>query len=99
MKLDYIADIANMCCEFMTQVINEDESLDLEVLMTRLDDVCNEYTYKDEDTIDIDYKKMGFTVHLNRVLGQWQLCENASYYPDGFLDDDPSESIVDVELF
>lgn len=99
MKLDYIADIANMCCEFMNQVINQDESLDFEVLMERLDNVCNEYTYKDGDTIDIDYKKMGFTVHLNRVLGQWQLCENANYYPDGFLDDDPSESIIDIELF
>jgi hypothetical protein len=99
MKLDYINDIADTCYKFMTQVINQDESLDCEELMTRLDNICHEYTYKDEDTIDIDYKKMGFTVHLNRVLGQWQLCENASYYPDGFLDDDPSESVIDVELF
>ena len=99
MKLEYINDIADACCEFMTLVIDQGESLDCEELMTRLDKICHEYTYKDEDTIDIDYKKMGFPVHLNRVLGQWQLCEHASYYPDGFLDDDPSESIVDVELF
>lgn len=99
MKLDYMNDIVDSCCEFMAQVINQDESLDYEVLMTRVYDICNEYIYKDEDTIDIDYKKVGFTVHLNRVLGQWQLCKNASYYPDGFLDDDPSESIIDIELF
>lgn len=99
MKLEYINDIADACCEFMALVIDQGESLDCEVLMTRLDNICHEYTCKDEDTIDIDYKKMGFTVHLNRVLGQWQLCKNASYYPDGFLDDDPSESVIDVELF
>lgn len=99
MKLDYINDIANTCCEFMTQVINQDVSLDYDVLIKKIDMVCNECTEHGDDTIDIDYKNMCFTVHLNRVLGQWQLCENASYYiyKNGFLDED--DGIIDVELF
>ena len=99
MKLKHIYDMADTCCEFMHQVINQAESLDYDVLMKRIDMVCNACTEHGDDTIDIDYKNMCFTVHLNTVLGQWELCENASYYiyKNGFLDED--DGIIDIELF
>lgn len=96
MKLDYINDIADACCEFMCQVIDNGECLEYDELMKRIDNVCNACTEHSDDTIDIDYKNMCFTVHLNRVLGQWELCPNASYYiiRGGLVND-----TIDIELF
>lgn len=97
MKLEHIYDIAETCSDFMKHVINQDASLDYDVLMKKIDMECDAYTEHEDDTIDIDYKNMCFTVCLNVVLGQWQLCENASYYifKDGFLDG----GVIEVELF
>lgn len=97
MKLQYINDITDTCREFMARVINLDECLDYDVLIERADKICNS-TEHDDDTIDIDYMNMCFTVHLDRVLGQWKLCENASYYvfKNGFLD--AVDGVIDVEL-
>ena len=99
MKVDIMQDIVETTRAFMKYVINEDEALDYDVLMKRLDNVVCETTEHGDDTIDIDYKHMCFTVHLNTVLGQWQLCENASYYimKHGFLD--TVNGVIDVELF
>lgn len=99
MKIKHIYDMAETSSEFMKHVINKNESLDYDVLMKKIDMVCNACTEHGDDTIDIDYKNMCFTVHLNRVLGQWELCENASYYiyKNGFLDED--DGIIDIELF
>ena len=99
MKLNYINDIAETCNAFMQQVIDRDELLDYKVLMARLNNVMHDCTEHDDDTIDIDYGKMCFTVHLDRVHGQWKLCENASYYvyEHGFLD--VVDGVIDVELF
>lgn len=98
MKLYYMNEIANTCREFMTQVINLDELVDYDVLMERLNKVFHQCTEHGDDTIDIDYKDMCFTVHLDTVLGQWKLCENASYYilKGGFLD--TVDGVIDVEL-
>lgn len=97
MKLQYMKEIANTCCEFMEQVITFGESRATNVLMARIEDVCNNYTTHDDDTIDIDYKDMCFTVHKNEN-GLWELCENASYYifKNGFLD--VVDGVIDVEL-
>lgn len=96
MRLDYINDIAETTRAFMGCVINEYETLDYDVLMKRLVNVCATVTEHGDDTIDIDYKHMCFTVELDTVLGQWQLCENASYYviKGGLVHD-----TIDVELF
>ena len=98
MKLNHIYDIATTTSEFMYKVINLDEALDYEVLMERLDNISHQATEHTDDTIDIDYKDMCFTVQLDTVLGQWVLCKNASYYvlKNGFLD--AEDGIIDVEL-
>ena len=98
MKLSTICDIAETCSNFMLRVIDECECLDYDELMKRIDNVCDACTQHSDDTIDIDYKNMCFTVHLDSVLGQWKLCENASYYifKHGFLDS--VDGVVDVEL-
>ena len=99
MKLKYIEDIADTCNEFYQQVIDSVGRLRYETLIERIQDVCNEYTEHDDDTIDIDYKSMCFTVHKDNVVGMWHLCENASYYvyTNGTLD--TVEDTIDVELF
>lgn len=99
MKLKYINDITETCHEFMAQVINEEEMLEYDTLFERIRNVCSDKTEHDDDTIDIDYKNMCFTVHLDRISGQWKLCENASYYvyEHGFLD--VVDGVIDVELF
>lgn len=79
MKLKYINEIADTCCEFMNQVININEQMPKNMLMTHIQDVCNNYTQQADDTIDIDYKNMCFTVYM-RGDGLWELCENATYY-------------------
>lgn len=96
MKLDYINDIAETTRAFMIHVIDKGEAIDYEVLMKRLVNVCATATEHGNDTIDIDYKHMCFTVHLNTVLGRWQLCKNASYYiiKGGLVHD-----AIDIELF
>lgn len=96
MKLEYINDIADACCEFMAQVIDQGESLDYDELVRRIDKYCNSITEHSDDTIDIDYKNMCFTVHKDNVLGMWHLCENASYYiiKGGLVHD-----TIDIELF
>lgn len=96
MKLDIMQDIVQTTLAFMIHVIDKNEALDYDVLMKRLNAVCCTATEHGDDTIDIDYKHMCFTVHLNTALGRWQLCENASYYiiKGGFVLD-----TIDVELF
>ena len=96
MKLNYINEIADTCCEFMDQVIALGEMLPTNILMAHIDSICNEYTEHNDDTIDIDYKNMCFTVYKNKQ-GDWELCENASYY----VYREPSdvvEDVIDVEL-
>lgn len=95
MRLDYINDIAETTRAFMTHVIDQGEALDYEALMKRLDNVVCTTTEHKDDTIDIDYKHMCFTVRLNTVLGQWQLCENASYY---IINGGLVHDTIDVEL-
>ena len=99
MKLNYIYDIADECAEFMNKIINEEELLDYEVLMERLSKVIHNCAEHNDDTIDIDYKDMCFTVYLDEITGQRKLCENASYYikKSGFLD--TIDGVIDVELF
>jgi hypothetical protein len=99
MKLDYINDIAETSNEFMYKVIDSVGCLEYDELMKRIDNVCNACTEHSDDTIDIDFKNMCFTVHKDNVLGMWHLCENASYYiyKNGFLDE--VDGIIDVELF
>lgn len=96
MRLDYINDIAETTQAFMRYVIGKYKTLDYDVLMKRLVNVCATATEHGDDTIDIDYKHMCFTVYLDTVLGQWRLCENASYYviKGGLVHD-----TIDIELF
>lgn len=96
MKLKYINEIADTCCEFMNQVININEQMPKNMLMAHIQDVCNNYTQQVDDTIDIDYKNMCFTVHKT-TQGDWVLCENASYYIYRDLED-LVEDVIDVEL-
>lgn len=98
MKLNHINDIADTTNVFMYKVINLDEALDYEVLMERLNNIFHQATEHTDDTIDIDFRNMCFTVQLDTVLGQWVLCKNASYYvlKNGFLD--AEDGIIDVEL-
>ena len=96
MKLSIINDIADTCAGFTCKVIDGVESLDYDELIRRVDKCCDSITEHSDDTIDIDYRNMCFTVHLNRVLGQWELCPNASYYIiRGRLVNDT----IDIELF
>lgn len=97
MKLNHINEIADTCCEFMEQVIAFGESLPENMLMAHIEDICNNYTKQADDTVDIDYKDMCFTVHKNKD-GYWELCENASYYiyKNGFLD--IVDGVIDIEL-
>lgn len=99
MKLRHIEDIAETCTEFMNKIINQDECLDYETLMERLSKVIHNCTEHNDDTIDIDFGNMCFTVHLDTVLGQWRLCENASYYIYNFGFLDVVDGVIDVELF
>ena len=96
MKLSIINDIAETCVGFSCKVIDEGESLDYDELVRRIDKYCDSIAEHSDDTIDIDYKDMCFTVHLNKVLGQWELCPNASYYiiRCGLIKD-----TIDIELF
>ena len=98
MKLDTINDIANTSSEFMRKVIKQGESLGYDTLYTRMRAHCGNYTEHNDDTIDIDFGNMCFTVHLT-ANGDWALCENASYYiyTNGFLD--TVDGVIDVELF
>ena len=97
MKLSHINEIADTCCEFMEQIISFGDVLPEDVLMSKLQSTCNDYTEHNDDTIDIDYKNMCFTVHKNKN-GDWELCENASFYiyKNGFLD--VVDGVIDVEL-
>lgn len=99
MKLKHIEEIASTAKSFMRKVINKNESVEYDTLVERIREYCANYTEHGDDTIDIDYRYMCFTVHMNQESGKWQLCENASYYiyQNGFLDYD--EGIIDVELF
>lgn len=95
MKISIIQDIAITTSEFMNKVINREELLDYEVLMSRVEKVFYQATEHGDDTIDIDYKRMCFTVHLDTISGQWVLCENATYYVmnNGLVAD-----TIDIEL-
>lgn len=95
MKIKYINEIAAQCCEFEDQVIAYGECLPENILMAHIADVCNEYTVQCDDTIDIDYKEMCFTVHKNKD-GLWELCENATYYI--YKTEEIVEDEIDVEL-
>ena len=97
MKIKYINEIAAQCCEFEDQVIAYGECMPENMLIAHIENVCNNYTEHNDDTIDIDYKDMCFTVHKNKN-GDWELCENASYYiyKNGFLD--VVDGVIDVEL-
>ena len=96
MKLSIINDIAETSNEFMYKVIDSVGCLEYDELMKRIDNVCNACTEHSDDTIDIDFKNMCFTVHKDNVLGMWHLCENASYYiiKGGLVHD-----TIDIELF
>ena len=96
MKLSIINDIAETCAGFTCKVIDEGESLDYDELVRHVDKYCDSITEHSDDTIDIDYKDMSFTVRLNKVLGQWELCPNACYYviKGGLLND-----TIGIELF
>lgn len=98
MKLEHAKEICETCSEFMSQVINKDELQDYDCLCEKIRQFCANSTEHDDDTIDIDYKKMCFTVHMTKN-GDWALCENASYYimDSGFLD--TVDGVIDVELF
>lgn len=99
MKLKHIEEIADTCCEFTQQVIDKVGCLDYDTLIDRINKVCNGYTEHGDNTIDIDYKDMCFTVYQDDTLGMWHLCENASFYiyKSGFLD--CVDGVIDVELF
>lgn len=95
MKLELMQDIAEHCRVFMKHVITLNESLDYNALMERIRLYCDDYQEHCDDTIDIDYRNMCFTVHTNQD-GDWELCENASYYiinTTGCVED-----TIDVEL-
>lgn len=95
MKLNHIDNIAQQCDEFMDQVIAYGECMPENMLMAHIEDVCNDYTKHGDDTIDIDYKDMCFTVYTNKN-GDWELCENASYYITDITG--CVEETIDIEL-
>lgn len=98
MKLDIINDIAKTSSEFMARVIGKDDILNYDTLFERMREWCAHFTEHNDDTIDIDFGNMCFTVHMD-ANGDWALCENASYYiyKHGFLD--CVDGVIDVELF
>ena len=96
MRLKYIDAIHNQCKGFMDDVIDIVEALPKNMLMARLDSCDCEYRESGDDTIDVDYKDMLFTIYKNNS-GKWGLCENATYY----VYDDTKQEIfdsIDVEL-
>lgn len=96
MRIHHINEIADQCCEFMNQVIAYGERLPKNILMAHIESVCNNITQQHDDTIDVEYKDMCFTVYM-RDDGLWELCENATYYifnSTGTLVEDE----IDVEL-
>jgi hypothetical protein len=95
MKLNQINNIAENCRVFMEHVIGLNEPLCYDALMERIRLYCADYTEHNDDTIDIDYMNMCFTVYMNKD-GDWELCENASYYiinTTGCVED-----TIDIEL-
>lgn len=99
MKLSTIVDIKSTVSAFYKTIINPNspEKIRWEEVLKRCAKYANETTQHGTDTIDVDFMKMCFTIYKDNN-GYAYLCENASYYPNGFLDDDPSESILDIEL-
>lgn len=97
MKLTHINRIAHICEEFQNKIISYGEHMPDDKLMAHIQNSCAEITEHEDDTIDIDYDDMCFTVHKNNN-GDWELCENASYYiyKNGFLD--TVDGVIDVEL-
>lgn len=79
MKLEFMEEIADSCCEFFDQVIDRQGCLDYDTLIERVRDICNDFTDHDNGFIDIDYKSMCFTV-CQDDFNMWHLCENATYY-------------------
>ena len=80
MKLKYINEIADTCCEFMEQVINTKDELSYDTLMKRARDVVNYIDWTDKgDLIIFDYKRMSFYVRKNNETDKWCLDKEATF--------------------
>ena len=99
MKLKYMEEIADTCCEFFNQVIDRQGCLEYDTLMERVRDICNDFTDHDNGFIDIDYKSMTFTV-CQDDFNMWHLSENATYYLWNINENGDLEvsDTIDVEL-
>lgn len=95
MKLNHIYDVTEQCKLFTNRVIGLNESLCYTALMERIRMYCDAYTEHRDDTINIDYRDMCFTVHTNENK-EWELCENATYYVLGT--NGCVEEAIDIEL-
>ncbi len=79
MKLKYINEIADTCCEFMEQVIGLNTELSVETLIKYAKDVVNniDWRWADEDLIIFDYKRMTF--YVRRKDDKWFLDKEAVF--------------------
>lgn len=82
MKLKYINEIADTCCEFMEQVLCMQESATYDTLMKRAREVVNYIDWTELDNgymITFYYKRMTFYVRKDPVLGRWHLDSVATF--------------------
>ena len=99
MKYSTIIDIKSTVTMFYEQIINPNalQKPRWEDVLKRCALYADETTQHGTDTIDVDFMKMCFTIYKDDN-GYAYLCENASYYPDGFEKGNESEDIIDIEL-
>jgi hypothetical protein len=99
MKLSIINDIEYTTRDFFCDIIKLTDAPEWNDFIKKAKaELGEDAVYKrDDDIYTIDFRNMTFTV-VKDSDGKAQLLYDASYYPDGFLDDDPSESIIDIEL-
>ncbi len=79
MKLSYMTQICTTVKRFEQRIIAHGECLSDCLMQDRLRVFADKTTEQDDDTIDVDFEDMCFT--LERVSdGMWGLCPVATYY-------------------
>ena len=101
MRLTTIQDLNKTIIDFYRLIINPDNTITWQQFLDNCNNYANEITMHEDDTCDVDFGSMCFTVY-KQPDNTARLCENASYYlpmrhPDSL--DEEEINVIDVELF
>lgn len=99
MKLSIINDIEYTTRDFFCDIIKLTDAPEWDSFIKKAKAELGEAAVymRDNDMYAIDFRNMTFTV-VKDSDGNAQLLYDASYYPNGFLDDSPADNIIDIEL-